>query len=112
VPHEHAAGREHARELGDHSAVVARLEEEAERREQVRHGVEPARSTGRQRRMSAPRVAERASVPRARAACSSRSSSPSPSDVDTRLGEQVRVGAPCPHGQSSRARRRQREQAT
>lgn len=43
MPHQQPTRLEHATELRDHTDVVAWIQEEAERREQVEHGIEPAR---------------------------------------------------------------------
>ena len=60
VPHEHAAGREHPRELREHATVVGRFGEETERCEQIQNDVEPTGPRRRQR----PHVAAAIAQPR------------------------------------------------
>ena len=93
VPDQHPAGREHSRELADDATVVSRVEKEAERREQVEHGIESARPLRRQR----PHVA--AGVPQPlpfTARPGSREQGlgvVQPVDVEARFREQMRVAA-------------------
>jgi hypothetical protein len=110
VPHEHAARREHARELRDHAPVVARVEEEAERGEEVDDRVEATRPPRRQAAHVAARVAQRASGAARAGGVEQRLGVVEAVDVVAGLGEQVRV-APLPAGAVEDARAgRQREQ--
>jgi hypothetical protein len=64
MPNEKTTGREDTRELGDHSSIVRRLEEEAKRREEIQHGIEAPAPARRQ----STHVASCVSQPRPRAA--------------------------------------------
>ena len=90
---QHAARLEHARELGEHAAIVGRLGEEAERREQIEHGVEAAGPRAGSARMS-PRVyRRRVPVPALSRAREQVARVVEAIDVEAGFGEQMRVAS-------------------
>ena len=93
VPDQCAARLEHARELGDDARVVARIEKEAERREQVHDRVEPARPARGQPPHVAARVAQRRPRPALLAPREQITRVVEPVDIVARLGEQMGVAS-------------------
>jgi cell division septation protein DedD len=93
VPHEHSPRREHARELGDHSRVVARLGEETERRKKIEHGIETTGPTRRQLSHVAARVAK--PCPSTATSCASEEVGGvvQTIHIESRFGEQVRMSS-------------------
>ena len=91
MPHQHAARPQHPGELPDDPRVILRVAEEAERREQVEHGVEPPGPARGQRAHVGRGVAEGPAGAALPGEGQQRARIVHAVHVEARLGQQVRV---------------------
>jgi len=106
VPDEHSARTDDPGELADHPPIIGRIEEEAERREQIEHGIEAAGPARRQPAHVAFRVAQRLSVTTLFRAVEQRLGVVQAIDVEPGFREQVCMAAlPARHIEDPRSDR-------
>ena len=93
VPHENPAWPQYASELSNDSRIVSRIDEEAERREEIENGIESSAPTRGQLSHIAARVAERPASPTLAGKSQQFGRIIEPVDVESGLGQEVRVTA-------------------
>jgi len=107
VPDEQPTRLEDARELGDHSRIVRRIAEKAERREEIQHGVKSSSPAGGQFAHVAPQVTESRTGSALFRAREEVRGVVETVDVESCFDEEMRVSSlPARHVEESRARRK------